>query len=145
MAKKKKEKKPAEDWILKEVASRGVLFRIFASFVAITNAIVIGIVIVIISSIHPIADFVYLSWFQAVAFAVLVGVTLLLIIAFMTGMEEFDGSGPVLDPSGKVIVPESGNAAKELRRQRLEAKKARKEAKRKAKEEKKNEKKNKKK
>ncbi len=141
MAKKKKEKEPADDWILKEVASRGVFFRIFASIAAITNGIAIGVIISIFFRLGLTPDLEYVSWFKAAALAVDVGVTLLLVVAFMLGMEEFDGSGPVIDAKGNVVVPESGGEAKKLRQARIDAKKARKEAKKRAKEEKKKDKK----
>ena len=141
MAKKKKEKEPADDWLLKEVASRGIFFRIFASFAAITNGIAIGVIISIVFGLGITPELECIAWFKAAALAVDVGVTLLLVIAFMLGMEEFDGTGPVIDAKGNIIEPESGGEAKRLRQARIDAKKARKEARRQAKEEKKEKKK----
>ena len=136
MAKKKKDKEPARDWILEEVASRGILFRLFAALAAITNGVAVAVIVFIIDSMIGPERPAYVDWFEAAAIGVDIGITLLLVIAFINGFEEFDGSGPIVDAKGNIIEPASGGGAARLRQERLEANQAREEAKKRAKEEK---------
>ena len=94
---KKKEKQPAEDWLLKSVAGHGIVFRVFASFVVFSNTVAVVLVLTLFYR-SGIFDFVpEIFTFYVVLAGTACAVGFVLILAFLLGIETFDPDNEVAD------------------------------------------------
>ena len=89
----KKEKKPKEDWILKTVAEHGIIFKLFASFVAATNTIAVVVLLTLVYESGILSFVPCLKYFYAAAISVAIAIGLLFIVAFLMEIDTFTPDG----------------------------------------------------